>query len=147
MSTLYKLGAHGQDIENIESVQKRAIRCCHGLHGSTYEEKLAEVGLTTLVDRRRRGDMLQTFKIINALDDVDYRTWFTKVEEQHQITRRAVSISADGIVSGADNVIQPNSRLDIRKHIFRCRVVDYWNNLPDHVKQEVWQCQRFQEQL
>ena len=78
--------------------------------------------------------MLQTFKIINALDDVDYRTWFTKVEEQHQITRRAVSISADGIVSGADNVMKPKSRLDIRKHFFSCRVVDYWNNLPDHVK-------------
>ena len=123
-----------QDIENIESVQKRAIRCCHGLHGSTYEEKLAEVGLTTLVDRRHRGDMLQTFKIINALDDLDYRTWFTKVEEQHQITRRAVSISADGIVSGADNIMKPKSRLDIRKHFFSCRVVDDWNNLPDHVK-------------
>ena len=33
-----------QDIENLESVQRRAIRMCHGLSG-TYEEKLAEVGL------------------------------------------------------------------------------------------------------
>ena len=58
-----------QDIEKIESVQKIAIGCCHGLHGSTYEEKLAEVGLTTQVDCRRRGDMfdmLQTFKMLNT---------------------------------------------------------------------------------
>ena len=29
-----------------------------GLQGSTYQEKLKEVGLTTLEDRRARGDML-----------------------------------------------------------------------------------------
>ena len=67
-----------QDVENIEAVQKRAIRCCFGLVGDSYEDKLQEVGLTTLVDRRRRGDMLETYKIMNEIDDVDYRTWFTK---------------------------------------------------------------------
>ena len=75
-----------QDIDNIESVQKRAIRMCYGVQG-TYEEKLKAVGLTTLCDRRRRGDMIQTFKILNCIDDVDYRTWFTKVDEHHQKTR------------------------------------------------------------
>ena len=52
-----------QDIENIESVQKRAIRMCRGLSG-TYEEKLKAVGLTTLCERRVRGDMIQTYTIL-----------------------------------------------------------------------------------
>ena len=123
-----------QDIQNIESVQKRAIRCCHGLQGSTYEEKLKEVGLTTLAERRSRGDMLETFKILNKIDDVDYHTWFKKVGEQHQITRQAISLTADGTIAGTENLIKPKSRLDVRKHFFSCRVVDPWNNLPDDVR-------------
>ena len=60
-----------QDIDNIEAVQKRAMRMCHGVQG-TYEEMLKAVGLTTLCARRLRGDMLETFKILNRIDDVDY---------------------------------------------------------------------------
>ena len=67
-----------QDIYNIESVQRRAVRMCQGIHGS-YEERLESIGLTTLCDRRIRGDMIQTFKILNGIDDVDYRTWLTKI--------------------------------------------------------------------
>ena len=109
-----------QDIENIESVQKRAIRSCHGLQGSTYEQKLTEVGLTTLADRRRRGDMLETFKILNEIDDVDYHVWFSKVDEQHEKTRQAITISSDGSIVGSENLLKPKSRLDIRKNFFSC---------------------------
>ena len=123
-----------QDVENIEAVQKRAIRCCFGLVGDSYEDKLQEVGLTTLVDRRRRGDMLETYKIMNEIDDVDYRTWFTKVDEQHQKTRQAVTISEDGTVLATDNLMKPKSKLEIQKNFFSCRVVDHWNNLPDDVR-------------
>ena len=104
------------------------------MQGTSYEDKLKEVGLTTLVDRRRRGDMLETFKIMNEIDDVDYHTWFTKVDEQHQKTRQAVSISEDGTVLGTDNIVKPKSRLEIRKNFFSCRVVDDWNNLPSDVR-------------
>ena len=48
-----------KDINVLEDIQRRAIRQVRGLTG-TYEEKLAQVGLTTLVDRRARGDMIQT---------------------------------------------------------------------------------------
>ena len=44
--------------------------------------------------------MLQTFKILNRYDDVDYRTWFKKVDELHQMTRQAVVVSEDGTVLG-----------------------------------------------
>ena len=85
-----------QDIESIESVQRRAIKKCYGLSGS-YEERLKAVGLTTLCERRTRGDMIQTFKIMNGIDDVDAATWFTKVSECHQRTRQAVGILCDEV--------------------------------------------------
>ena len=122
-----------QDIDNIEAVQRRAIRVCHGIHG-TYEEKLKAVGLTTLCDRRQRGDMLETFKILNQIDDVDYHTWFSKVNENHQKTRQAVTISEDGTLQGTMNLKKPKAKLEIRKNFFSCRVVDSWNDLPDNVK-------------
>ena len=122
-----------QDINNIESVQKRAIVMCYGVQG-TYEEKLKVVGLTTLCDLRRRGDMLQTFKIPNCIDDVDYRTWFTKIDEHHQKTRQAVNIFEDGTVTGTHNLLVRKSKLDIRKKFYSNRVVEHWNNLPHDVK-------------
>ena len=122
-----------QDIQNIEAVQQRAIKMCHGLTG-TYEEKLAEVGLTTLSDRRQRGDMLQTFKIMQGIDDVDAGTWFTKVSECHSRTRQAVSVMDDGSVMSSMNLVKPKSNLDVRKNFFSCRVVDHWNCLPAHVQ-------------
>ena len=118
-----------QDIEKIEAVQRRAINKCYGLCG-TYTEKLVSVGLTTLCDRRSRGDMLQTFKIMNGIDDVDYQTWFTKVSHCHQKTRQAVDILHDGTIVENLNVVKQKARLDVRKNFFSCRVVDSWNDLP-----------------
>ena len=87
------------------------------------------------MDRRRRGDLLETFKILNRYDDVDYRTWFKKVNDQHQRTRQAVVVSEDGtVVGGTDKLSKPTSRLEVRKQFFSCRVVDGWNNLPDDVR-------------
>jgi hypothetical protein len=122
-----------QDIENIEGVQKRAINKCRGLQGS-YADKLKALGLTSLFERRIRGDMLQTYKIINRIDDVDYQTWFTKVSEVHQRTRQAITVSDDGAVMDCGNLVPVKAKSQIRQNFFSCRVVKPWNNLPTEVK-------------
>ena len=73
-----------QDIDKLETVQKRAVSYCRGLSSVTYEEKLKEIGLTTLLERRHRSDMLETYKVLKGISDVDYHTWFTKVHEHNQ---------------------------------------------------------------
>ncbi len=50
-----------------------------GLKGQSYEEKLSELGLTTLEERRHQTDMLQTFEILKGFDRVNSVTWFQKV--------------------------------------------------------------------
>ena len=82
-----------KDIEKLESVQRRAVRCIRGLTG-TYEEKLKEIGLTTLKERRERGDMIQTFKIVNGIDDVDYKQWFTLLSEAVSYTHLTLPTKA-----------------------------------------------------
>ena len=42
-----------QDIEILERVQKKAVNFIVGLSGKTYEEKLSELNLTSLADRRK----------------------------------------------------------------------------------------------
>ena len=56
------------DIDCLETVQKRAVRAMSGLKGTTYEEKLLEISLPSLMDRRREIDLIQTFKIVNNID-------------------------------------------------------------------------------
>ena len=48
-----------------------------GLSGSTYEEKLREVGLNSLEERRKRGDIIQVWKILHGHDHVDKNKWFS----------------------------------------------------------------------
>ena len=53
------------DIECLERVQQKAVS---GLKGRTYEERLAEVSLLSLRERRKETDMVQTFKIVRGID-------------------------------------------------------------------------------
>ena len=59
-----------KDVELIENVQKRAVKAVSGLSGS-YEDKLKTLHLQSLVDRCLRGDMIQTFKMIKGIDNVE----------------------------------------------------------------------------
>jgi hypothetical protein len=57
---------------------------CSGLKALTYEEKLKELGLTTLEERRQQADMVQVYKIVNGKDMVDSQTWCQlKAHKEH----------------------------------------------------------------
>ena len=65
------------DKECLERVQMRAIKMVSGLISSDYHERLAELGMETLEERRHRMDMAQVYKIVTGEDKVDRDTWFT----------------------------------------------------------------------
>ena len=50
------------DREVLENVQRRVVRMISNKRGTTYEERLESVGLTTLTERRARGDMIEVFR-------------------------------------------------------------------------------------
>ena len=81
-----QLGHLGQRLTQI--VQKRAVQMISGLTGKTYMEKLIELKLLSLEERRERADMIQTFKIIHGFCDVNPATWFRKVNH-NRVTRMA----------------------------------------------------------
>ena len=59
------------DIDMLEKVQRRATRSIPMLSKLSYESRLEKMGITTLKVRRKRGDMIQLFKIFNKIEMVD----------------------------------------------------------------------------
>ena len=97
-----------------------------GLKGVTYEDKLKELGILSLVNRRSRADIIQVFKILKGIDDVDSSTWFTLVGQEPQRVTRNTSYHG--------NLVATRSKSDIRLNFFTNRVVSRWNGLPTDVK-------------
>ena len=100
----------------------------------TYEEKLAAMNLPTLVDRRARGDLIETFKIVNGLDRVNPDKFFTKSAGSHPHATRSTTVIDGGISEDTLNFVKPLSRLALRRNFFSQRVVNPWNSLPHEVK-------------
>ena len=62
-------------IMSLEGCQRRFTKCIAGLEALSYKKRLLRLGLTTLLERRARGDLKETFKITKGF--VDYgRTMF-----------------------------------------------------------------------
>ena len=123
-----------QDIDVLEAVQRRAVRMISGLSGS-YEEKLRQVGLTTLSERRIRGDMIQTYKILHQVDDLPVSTFFKIAGANHNhATRLGQGLGPNDITVSTLNLAKPTYVREQRSHFFSHRVVDKWNALPSYVK-------------
>ena len=45
-------------------------------------ERLAKLGLTSLQDRREKGDMIESYKILTGKVDVNPDIWFTPISSR-----------------------------------------------------------------
>ena len=61
-----------KDIKILEKFQRRATRIPHTLKNLDYESRCQFLGLTSLQDRRTRGDLIQQFKIIHGFDKLNW---------------------------------------------------------------------------
>ena len=73
-----------KDCELLENVQKRCIKMMTDVQGETYEEKLKDAGLQLLQERRQRGDMIETYKVLRGIEKVEIENWFERVEPQRR---------------------------------------------------------------
>ena len=113
------------DIDCLEKVQMKAVKAVSGLKGKEYEERLTELGLPSLSERRAEMDMVQTYKIVNGVDDVRSEVWFRRAD-----TRRPTRTT-----TGRDMLLKHRSAHEFRRNFFSQRVVDPWNELPDELKE------------
>ena len=109
-----------KDIENIERVQHRATRLIQECRDFSYENRLVSTGLIRLEKRRERGDLIEVFKLLKGLTNVDYRNFFQLV-----INSRTRGHSY--------KLVKSRSKLEIRSKFFSQRVINSWNSLSQHV--------------
>ena len=110
-------------ISLIERVQERATKLVGSMRHLPYEERLRRLGLTTLVERRHRGDMIETYKILTGREKIDPTSYFRVANER-----------GDPELARGYRLINSNSQRRVpnserRRNTFSQRVIVPWNRL------------------
>ena len=109
-----------KDIDKLENVQRRATKLVNCIRKQKYEERLRYLGLFSLERRRRRGDLIEAYKIIKNIDDIESSQFFetsnTRNLRGHQYKMYKSYVNKT-----------------CRKNFFSHRVINDWNRLPNEV--------------
>ena len=106
------------------------------LKGANYEEKLKDAGLTTLEERRRRGDAIEAFKTIKGFNRVQKDKWFTFESTDARPTRSNTVVTDEGEKRRLFVMKGETARLETRKNFYTVRITNEWNKIPDWVKEK-----------
>ena len=106
--------------EKLEGVQRRITKLIPRLWNKPYEERLNELNLFSLTKRRLRGDLIQVFKIIKGIENMDMEKYFTI--DTSNITR-----------NNGYKIVGKRFQTNEAKHFFFNRVVNVCNGLPSNV--------------
>jgi hypothetical protein len=109
-----------RDIRALERIQRRATRIPHTMRGVEYEDRCAQLGICTLIDRRRRGDMITAYKQTHGIETV---RWYS---EPLRTAARA------GKREQWRREVAP-ALLQARHHFFTNRAAGPWNELPNKI--------------
>ena len=73
------------DMARVKSVQRRATKLVITLKNKSYEDRLIGLNLPSLAYRRKRGEMIMMYKIVNELVRVDFNDLFTPILTSHNL--------------------------------------------------------------
>ena len=108
-----------KDSITLDNVQRRAIRSVNSLSDRTLKDILKTLRLPTLEYRRLGPEIMQVYKILNQIDQVDIDEFFTMSE----LSTRGNSLK----------ILKTWSGLKVRSSVFSNCVFDVWNPSPNSV--------------
>jgi len=107
-----------KDKELIEKIQHRFTKMIPDLRNKPYAERIEQLGLWTLEERRNRADVIHVYKMLNGLAMPKFESMF--------------EISSHGKTRGHSvKLVKNRSRCELRRHFFSERVVNFWNKLDE----------------
>ena len=106
-------------VKQLEAVQRRATKLVRSISQLSYNERLQALMLPTLQYRRKRGDMITTYKIFHGPVDTDSSKFF-KINQNKTKGHRY-------------KIVLNKCRLDVRKNFFSQQIVKEWNCLPTNI--------------
>jgi hypothetical protein len=117
-----------KDIKLIEKVQQRVTKIPICLKNLNYKERLKNLNLTTLEERRERGDAIQLFKCNKGFNKIN---WYHPVG---QTSRGDIEGPANSVRGMHHRLTRQLTNVKARENFFSNRIVGTWNNIP----KEIW---------
>ena len=102
----------------LEKIQRRLSKLCPEIKDLPYEERLKQLNLPSLKDRRIRGDQINLYKQINS-----NKILFNQFFNFNNLATRGHNFKLH----------VPRVHTDIGRRSFYFRVIDKWNSLPSDV--------------
>ena len=109
------------DCDRIERIQHEATKMITSIRNLPYEKRLKVLDLTTLVERRKRGDLIQIYKIMHNIDKLDKSNRF------HIITNQ--------VRGHCFKYFKEITRQQHKENFFFNRTANLWNALPNKIAQ------------
>ncbi|KAK7105260.1 hypothetical protein V1264_016666 [Littorina saxatilis] len=107
--------------KDLENVQRRATRMIGSLKELSYSERLRILGIPCLQHRRRRGDMIDTFKYLKGI-------YITQKPNLHKPPPTERDMRGNSL-----KLFKNFAKSKVRSAFFADRVVLDWNTLPENV--------------
>ena len=105
------------DHQKVERVQRRARKLMENIKNLSYQERLHYLDMLSLLHRRLRGDMIETYKIVTGIWGIDKEIYFKQVT--NSITR-----------GHCYKLRKQRAKTFLNRNKFSNRVINEWNNLP-----------------
>ena len=109
-----------KDIVKLEGVQRRVTKLIPRLRNKPYEERLSELNLFSLEKWRLRSDLIEVFKIVKGIENIDVEKYF--MLDTSNTTR-----------CNGYKIVGKRFQTNEAKYFFSDCVVNIWNGLPSNV--------------
>jgi len=109
---------YSKDKDILERLQHRFIRMVPGLKNMPYEQRLIQLHLWTLEERRVRADLIEVYKMVNGTSGIHFDSFF--------------EYDTDGRTRGHSKKLRKKRfNTDLRKYFFTDCIVNIWNALDE----------------
>ncbi|KAF2346408.1 hypothetical protein FHG87_022836 [Trinorchestia longiramus] len=104
----------------MEKIQRKVTKMIPELHNLSYERRLQRLELTSLEQRRLRGQLIETFKHLNGLNNVTLQGLF---ERNGNVRTR----------NNSQKVLLRNFKISQAMNFFPVKITATWNQLSENI--------------